>query len=391
MNHLRSTTRARLAAGGLGAAAIVAASGALASGSLAGSGEAPPAKPLANAIADGLSAAKPAGVSARIRFENRLITSSSLTGAGSPLLTGASGRVWLADNGHLRLELQSDAGDVQITSDGTTLNVYDATSKTDYRIALPKQAADTGSAAAATPTPATIQTRLDELARSLSLSGAVPTSLAGQGAYSVRVSPKQDGGLVGAAELAWDAARGVPLHAAIYATGSQTPVLDLTVTDIHYGPVAQSDVDVPPPADAKVQTIALPAGDSDGNGTDKGMSSLTPTEAQKGLAFTLRAPDTVAGLTRGRIIRNDARSAIVTYGKGLATILVWEQKPEAGSKHAPGGSLGLPKVSLAGGTGSELSTPLGTVVSLDKAGVRYIIAGSAPTASLEAIARELLA
>ena len=42
---------------------------------------------------------------------------------------------------------------------------------------------------------------------------------AGQPAYTVRIAPKHDGGLLGAAELAWDAARGVPLRVAVYAAG----------------------------------------------------------------------------------------------------------------------------------------------------------------------------
>ena len=49
--------------------------------------------------------------------------------------------------------------------------------------------------------------------------------------------PKDDGGLLGAAELAWDAVRGVPLRAAIYAQGSQDPVLELEATDVSYGAI----------------------------------------------------------------------------------------------------------------------------------------------------------
>ena len=63
------------------------------------------------------------------------------------------------------------------------------------------------------------------------LSAAIPSDVAGRAAYTVRVSPKDDGGLVGAAELAWDAANGVPLRAAVYAKGESSPVLELSATE----------------------------------------------------------------------------------------------------------------------------------------------------------------
>lgn len=391
MNYLRTTSRKRLVAGGLGVAALVAASGAVASGAFAGDGQAPPAKPLAQAIADAQKAPAPVGITARIRFENRLLTSSSLTGAGSPLLTGASGRLWATNDGRLRLELQSTAGDAQIVSDGKTVSIYDASSKTDYLITLPKQ---TAAQAEPTSDPASsIQQQLDRISAVATLSGALPTAIAGQGAYSVRVSPKQNGGLFGAAELAFDAARGVPLRAAIYATGSDQPVLELVATEISYGPIADAAIDVKPPADAKVQKIEIPAelqGSTAGPDHGKG-AAVTPAEAQRGLAFTLAAPDTAAGLARAQIVRAGSDGAVVAYGKGLGSIVVYESKASAANaKDSGASSLGLPKVSLGGATGSELSTPLGTLLMLSRAGVSYTVVGSVPAASLEAAARDIL-
>ena len=55
----------------------------------------PPAKPLARPSTTRRGARGP-GVTARIRFTNNLIDSSSLEGGG-PLLTGATGRLWLGD------------------------------------------------------------------------------------------------------------------------------------------------------------------------------------------------------------------------------------------------------------------------------------------------------
>ena len=82
----------------------------------------------------------------------------------------------------------------------------------------------------------------------VNLSGAQPTDVAGRAAYRVTVSPKHDGGLLGSAQLAWDATEGVPLQFAIYARGNTTPVLELKATSISYGSVPASDFNISPPA-----------------------------------------------------------------------------------------------------------------------------------------------
>ena len=211
-----------LAAGG--AAIAVAASG--------GSGSTPPPKPLAEALHDSLAGQAPDGVTARIKFTNKLFPSGAITGqVGSALMSGASGRLWATNDGRGRLELQSDAGDVQVVWSDTEVSIYDASSNTVYRATLP---ADTKSSADqnGVPSVAKISDFLTKLGEHVSLSGAEPSNVAGQEAYTVRVSPKHDGGLLGAAELAFDSSRGVPLRLGIYAQGASTPVLELAATDI---------------------------------------------------------------------------------------------------------------------------------------------------------------
>ena len=176
------------------------------------------------------------------------------------MITGADGRLWLTNDGRLRLELQSDAGDAQIVSDGQRFSLYDATSNTVYTGALPAQRAE--------QPPRTSSRR-----RSPASAGTSPTS-AGCGtspaprrrtrpagrATRCASHPKNDGGLLGAAEVAWDAARGVPLRAAVYAQGETKPVLELAVTDITYGKVPVADVAVKPPAGAKTVELDPPGG-----------------------------------------------------------------------------------------------------------------------------------
>ena len=181
------------------------------------------------------------GVSARIEFTNNLLPSGSLPrDTASPTLTGATGRLWLADDGRLRLELQSANGDAQIVSDGKTFLFYDATSKTAFTGALPQDESPAPAGKSEPATLAGVREGLAKLGQMWQLSGAIPSVTGNRPSYTVRIAPKDDGGLLGAAELAWDAARGVPLRAAIYAQGSQDPVLELKATEVSYGAIPAS-------------------------------------------------------------------------------------------------------------------------------------------------------
>jgi hypothetical protein len=345
----------------LGAIAVVGAvSSVVAMTAFGGSGTTPPPEPLSQAIHDAVSADPIAGVTARIKFTNHLLGSSalgSLAGAaGSPLLSGASGRLWVTADGHLRLELPAR------TSSATDQNVP--------------------------PSVAEIDAALAQLGAVADLSAATPDSVAGQPAYTVRVSPKANGGLVGAVELSWDAATGVPLHAAIYTKGDPSPVLDLTATDIAIGPVPASDVNVSPPPSAKIVPVTLPTtGTADASGAPvTGLAAVTAA-----LPFTLVAPDSLNGLARKevRLIGTSTDpGALVTYGEGLGTIAVSEQ---AASTAASSPLASLPSVSINGFPGHELVTALGSVVQVTKGGVSFTVAGSMTQADAEAAAQALTA
>jgi hypothetical protein len=221
------------------------------------------------------------------------------------------------------------------------------------------------------------------------LSGATPTNTAGQPSYTVRIAPKDDGGLLGAAEIAWDAARGVPLRAAVYAQGQKSPVLELAATQISYGKIAASDVQATPPAGAKTVELNPPAGhDAQGNPTEvQGLDAV-----QKQVGFTISAPDALAGLPRKqvRLVRFDSENgALVTYGQGLGAILVLERKADPAQATSGPGGLRLPAINIGGATGSELGTALGTIVTFDRGGVSYVVAGSVPPVAAENAARGL--
>ncbi|MGI8622142.1 MAG: LolA family protein [Solirubrobacteraceae bacterium] len=328
MKRLRTLSTSRLLALCLSVVAVGATGVAIAAAAVGG-GPTPAPRPLAAAVHDALAAPPVAGVTARITFKNHLIDSSSLQGS-DPLLSGAIGRLWLSSDHRLRLELQSDGGDAQVISDGTTVSVYDQAMNTAYRATLPKDAKGTDKPEAV-PTLATVEKELARVMEHGAVSGAEPSTVAGRPAYTVRIGPKRDGGLLGAAALAWDAERGVPLRAAVYARGSSDPVLELAVTDIAFGPVPASRFAVSPPAGAKTVTV-------DPGGRPKARGARTeanhesppvtgPAAVAKALPFTLNAPAELGGRPRREARLLDWHghpAALVTYGTGLGGIAVVE-------------------------------------------------------------------
>jgi outer membrane lipoprotein-sorting protein len=391
VKFLRTTSTRRLLAGSalslalvIGGVAVAVASG--------GGGTPPPEKPLAAAIHDSLIGPEPTGVTARVHFTNNLISSGALP-LGSPLLTGASGRLWIGD-GKLRLELQSDAGDAQIMVSGNEISVYDASSTTLYkaRITPHSDPSAGGDEARGVPTVDQISSVLGELGQQATLSGADPTTRAGQPAYQLSVTPKHDAGLLGEAQIAWDAARGIPLHVSLAAAGSSSPVLALDVTDISYGSVDPSAFAISPPAGAKVVDLGElgHTGSADGShpAAVEGVAAV-----QAALPFSLAAPDTLVGLPRTgvRVISEGKRpAALVTYGRSLGAIAVIERS--SGAAEASSSPLGsLPSVSIAGATGHELPTALGTLITVESGGVSYTLVGSLPPNAAEAALRAVLA
>jgi outer membrane lipoprotein-sorting protein len=350
-----------------------------------GTGPTPPPKPLAEAVHGALVAPAVEGVSANVLLTDHLLeganlASSSNGSAGqlssSPLLTGADGRLWISKEGRVRLELQSEKGDTEIYYDGHTVSMYDASSNTLYRYTPTASEWGTGDGSAGAtdpsgsgaagspdtsthepPTVAKIEEAIARLGRHAYLSGATPTDIAGQAAYTVRVSPKETGSLLGAAELSWDAGNGVPLRAAIYSSTSSSPALELAATSISYGPVEASVFEFTPPANAKVEEVTLPHG-----------HGAKPGETDQG----------------------GERPHVTTSGHGLTTVAVLESKAKAGAKSAEATlPEGLQKVKIAGIEATELPTELGTLLSFERSGVRYLLAGAVSPAAVEAVAKGL--
>jgi outer membrane lipoprotein-sorting protein len=345
-----------------------------------GTGPTPPPKPLAEAVHDaltGTSGDQIQGVSANVQLTDHLLEGADLTSGSaagqitsSPLVTGGSGRLWISKDGHVRLELQSEKGDTQVYYDGNTVSMYDASSNTLYRYTVPADEGDASddsgsggggepstTSAHEPPTVAKIEEAISRLGQHANVSGATPTDIAGQAAYTVRVSPKETGSLLGAGELSWDAANGVPLRAAIYSSTSSSPALELAATSISYGPVEASVFEFTPPTNAKVEEVTLPHK----HGSEAGQST-----------------------------QGDEHPHVTTAGHGLTTIAVLESKAKTGASQSTEAlPEGLQKVKIDGIEAAELPTELGTLLSFERSGVRYLLAGAVSPAAVEAVAKGL--
>ena len=208
---LRTVSTRRLLALIVGLITAIAAGTAIAIAA-AGTGPVPAKRPLADAIHTAIGARQVPGITARISFTNHLIASSNIQGS-DPILTGATGRLWLsnqspaAPGAPVRQRRRPGRGQQRARSGSMTPRPTPST-----RASSPA-AASAPRSGTATPSP-----RSPNPARHQPASpppepvGGDSSDVAGQAAYTVRVSPKHDGGLLGDTEIAWDAARGVPLR-----------------------------------------------------------------------------------------------------------------------------------------------------------------------------------
>ncbi|MGI8714034.1 MAG: LolA family protein [Solirubrobacteraceae bacterium] len=415
MKFLRTSSTRRLLGTLVALVAAIAAGTAIAVAATAG-GPVPQSQSLAGAVHQALSAPAVKGVTADIKFTNNLIDSADFTSDNvDPILQGASGRLWLSDH-QMRVELQSSNGDAQVLVNGHSFWISDPTSNTVYEGTLPADhsaAKPNSSAKHGVPTIADIQSEITKLLQSVNLSGAqvgssapTPSDIAGRPAYTVSVSPRHDGGLLGSAQLAWDALQGTPLSIGIYARNNSTPVLALQATSISYGNVPAADFAISPPAGSKVVKVST-AGASRSTshrlGHARHAKAAVTGEAAvaRSLPFTLRAPTAIAGLPRRDVKLLDwggKQAALVTYGQNLGGVAVIEQGADQAGAKAPAksvsptvGGLSMPTVSINGATGTELSTALGTVIHFSTGAVNYTVIGSVPAAAAEIAARGLTA
>ncbi len=206
----------------------------------------------------------------------------------------------------------------------------------------------------------------------LNIAGPRPGDIAGQPAYTVRVSPKHDGGLLGAVALAWDSAHGVPLSIGVYARNDATPVLSLKATDVSFGPVSSSVFEIKPPSGAKVVTVSTPSGASasdsaakHGKGQQRHAEVTGVAAVARHLSFGLVAPAKLVGLPRQSVSLLDSSGnpgALITYGQNLGGVVVIEQRQQMSS---------APSANTSGGDQQGLTLPSVSIRRRQRPGARH--------------------
>lgn len=406
VNRFLRTASTRRLLGTLAAVVVTIAGGTAIAVAATSGGPVPKPKPLAAAIRDALAAKPVQGISATVNFTDNLFPGFEIQGS-DPLLTGGSGRMWVSNDGRIRLELSGDNGDPEIVLTHTKWWIYDPTLNSVYEGTLPAGNSSGTKPEKAGPLPsvAEIQTRLDQLAAHLLVSGAIPTDVGGRPAYTVELSPKTSGGLIGQVQLAWDALKGMPLRFAVYARGASSPVLELAASGVSYGAIGGGVFNIKPPSGAHVVSIATPSGagasDRPSAKAGKDHDQVTGVKAvARHLPFSLAAPQTAGGMTlsSASLLGGARHGALLVYGQGLGAVVVTEEPASPGGQqqlnltsgsgdHANG--LALPTVSINGASAQQLDTALGTVLRFSSAGVDYTVLGSVRPNVADAVARGL--
>ena len=378
MQRIHFTARVRRARTRTLAAIGIAAAVAFVAANVVASQGGTPTRPPAPATLSELllresGAAGPAGLSADFHYVNGLVPDTSslpaITGGGpTPLLEGASGRLWWGD-GRLRMEFQNDSGDTQLVVHGDHALMYDAAAGNAFSVVLPVLA----SAGATRSGLAGAAQLLLGLRSQMHVSEPAPGVIQGRPAYTVTLRPAGSESLIGAISLSLDADTGTPLRVRIYGRGSSQPVVALDLSNVHYGAVSPTVFDIKLPFGMQPSPIRF--------------SSLPSI----GAAASCGAPARIASLplTSCRAATGSAASTgrLLVYGHGLGAVIVLEEL-EGGD--ATGGVWGLlPGVSLGESEGRELSTTLGTVIRFGRGGITYTVAGSRPAPLVRAVARGL--
>ena len=251
--------------------------------------------------------------------------------AGSRADRRRDGRLWLTNDGRVRLELQSDAGDAQIVwNRRQAVTVYDASSNTVYKLdaAADQRAVGRDGRGHAADARRRSQVRSPTLGRQADLSGATPTDVAGQPAYTredlaeARRRPARRRRARLGRRPRRAAARGD------LRPGQRGPVLELTATDISYGAVARR------------RRRRRAAGRREGRRARSGRSTTTqarhrrrstgsPPSSAQVASPSPRPTRSSACRARTSASSDGDDGALVVYGQGLGAIVVLERKADA--------------------------------------------------------------
>jgi hypothetical protein len=81
---------------------------------------------------------------------------------------------------------------------------------------------------------------------------------------------------------------------------------------------------------------------------------------------------------------------VTTHGQGITSVAVLESKSKEGSAQTSSTTEeGLQKVKINGVEASDLPTELGTLLSFERSGVRYLLVGAVAPSAVETVAKGL--
>ena len=249
-----------------------------------------------------------------------------------------------------RVQVTQQLAEQDLVRNGSDVWTWDSKQREATHVTLPKDTAT--SLENGTTTPADIAKQaIDAITPSTTVSKPTSTTVAGQRAWQVVLTPKSSDTLVGRVELAVDQQTGLPLRAAVLAKGQSDPAFQVGYTSLSYGAPASRLFDFTPPSDAKVTT-----------------KDLSDAEHHAG--------------ARGHA--GDRGDAPTTTGTGWATIAELPAgSADTGSLDADGSAL-LGQVTKAVDGGRALQTSLVSVYLTDDG---RVLAGAVPVSSLVAAAK----
>ena len=375
-------------------------------------------------------------VSGDVAWSNDLLGSSSLLSLGnqtpsglSSFLSSGSGRVW-AQDGKVRLESQGQNGDFVVVDNGLTVWTWNSTTTTatQYRFATGMRVRGASPSPGTTVDPATAIGRLiTRLAPTARLSVGGQTTVAGRRVYTLVLTPASPITAFGSVRVAIDGHRWVPLRVQVFAKGDTTAVLSAGFKTVSFGKSSASLFTFTPPSGATVvhKTVKAPAGlgaagaeKVRGSGAAVSAKPLSLTQAKARAPFLLTPSSTPAGLSlRGAFVTPSASAsakaaatltpeqrgmltalgkhpaAALVYGSGFGSVVVIEARTtpaqDAQLQQRLGSLSAIGRSTVGGAPAIKLQTPLGTVVTFRRGGVRVVVAGLVPWSTIDRIAGSL--
>ena len=188
-----------------------------------------------------------------------------LAGGANPLsLLGGTHTLQVAADGPTkqRIALLDTMSEYDLIHNGKDLWVYDSQQNsvghaTSTDAASRHEKSDKskdGDAVPLTPQQAA-QKFLDAVTPSTNVSVDRTQSVAGRAAYTLQLTPKEKGSLIGKVQIAIDAQNGAALRVAVYPAGSATAAFEVGFTSVSFSAPSASRFDFTPPRGAKVSPL----------------------------------------------------------------------------------------------------------------------------------------